>query len=955
MEIIVTNQSPKNDVDVPPSLMELFQKYTLKKYGEEFPPFTHQAEVFRQIDANREVFLVAGTAAGKTLAVAVPLFKKLQSGCIRKVLLMYPTIALMNDQRQVMDSLGKITGVKIGQLQGGLSHSQLIDNLNQQVILATPDAVYWFFQKNVKYTGMLLYGLALIDEWVFDEAHLFNGLMLQNLRHLKERITHLAQIIERQPRWHILTATPTQELRTLTGGNRIDGASKCGNVQVNFLPPPLDYKERDAVLHQTVEKNLKIGNRKILVVLNSASGAHHLYNQVKDRPPTLTPEQWLHVGHLTWRELSAWFQENRLNTAVAALEAWMECEIPFTLAELPENKNVPLPTDKLMSTLTRFLEANIRQIAGLGYEAQRQGKPLVDFIHKRLANLGKAHRLIWRAVVGRIDRGDSAAEIKAKLYRWVEEISDQLDNQWGTNIEDSPPDFHQLQSDLRETQLGTDLSQFTCRYLVEQIAVKPEDVDGAKPKGEGLEKRHVYFRWLSWNWIISDADLRIEIQEKLKFAIAEGQLQPKSNYITTWQDKDITTILYSGKMSKHNREGLVELFGKLEEAILISTPSVEVGVDFDADTLITEECDGNGFLQRFGRVGRSGEAGQVGRVSVLLRNQRCIPRLREQPSEIPRDEFSRFIVNPDEPANLDISLFTARVYVPDSPLVSAIHHQINDQIGAIGANLNSKMFPSDTNVSQLADAMKNADMPFRYGLRGTLPEITFYGEVGSDPFYVLSRIENEKLSLPNSPFEVAVAKVGYNKFIYRPNKWDISVDLDRTIESSEFLLYWLEAQWHIVSGTGIVEDFIKSMSYQYSKQVKPARQLWREKPDRAKELIENLRSKPPFDLLAQLGKAVLLDGKLILGQGPVFLWRTSKDGTGAPRRVETAIEEPIILPDQMWLAMRCNKDDARVQLQELGLDNLEELHVDNKGEYIVLIERLVGACLYAYRRLTDVG
>ena len=56
-------------------------------------------------------------------------------------------------------------------------------------------------------------------------------------------------------------------------------------------------------------------------------------------------------------------------------------------------------------------------------------------------------------------------------------------------------------------------------------------------------------------------------------------------------------------MSKHNRDGLVELFGKLEKAILISTPAVEVGVDFDADTLITEECDGNGFLQRFGRVG----------------------------------------------------------------------------------------------------------------------------------------------------------------------------------------------------------------------------------------------------------------------------------------------------------------------------------------------------------------
>ena len=651
-------------------------------------------------------------------------------------------------------------------------------------------------------------------------------------------------------------------------------------------------------------------------------------------------------------ELSTWLQESGLNRGLAALEAWMEREISFTIAELPENEIVPLSTDKLMSALTRFFEGNIRQIVGLSYEAQRQGEPLVAFISKRLNNFGKAHRLIWQIVVGRIDGGDSAAEVKSKLYRWVEEIADQLDAQWGTELEDCPPDFRQLQSDLRETQLGVDLSRFVYQYLVEQIVVKPEDVGGAKPRGTDFEERRVYFRWLSWNWIISDTNLRTEIQEKLKFAIETKRLQPQSSYITTWQDRNIPTILYSGKMSKHNRDGLVELFGKLEKAILISTPAVEVGVDFDADTLITEECDGNGFLQRFGRVGRSGGVGQA---SVLLRNQRCIPRLHEQSPEMPRDEFSRFIVNPDKPVNPDISLFPARVYVPDSPLVSAIHHQINDQIGAIGANLNSKMFPSDTNISQLADAMKNADVPFRYGLRGTLPEITFYGEVGSDPFYVLSRVENEKLWPPNSPFEAAIAKIGYNAFIYRQNKWDISVDLDRTIESSEFLLYWLEDQWHIASGTGIVENFITSMSYQYSKKVKPARQLWREKPDRAKELIESLSPEPPFDLLAKLGKAVLLDGKLILGQGPVFLWRTSRDGTGTPGLVETAMGEPIILPDQMWLAVRCNKDDARSQLQAFGLYDLQELHVDENGEHIVLVERLVGACLYAYRRLMNVG
>ena len=950
MQITVTNQRPNCDEDVPSPLKELFQKYTLENCGEKFPPFTHQAEAFRQIYANKEVFLMAGTAAGKTLAVAVPLFKKLQDGCIRKVLLMYPTIALMDDQRRVMDDLGEITGMKIGQLQGGMSHSQLIDNLNRRVILATPDAVFWFFQKNVKYTGMLLYGLALIDEWVFDEAHLFNGLMLQNLRHFKERIDHLAQIIERQPRWHILTATPTQELRALTEGNRIDGISKCGNIRVKFLEPTSNYKERDRLLHRSVEDGLMAGNRKILVVLNSASSAHHLYNQVTSRPPTLTPEQWLHVGHLTWGKLSTWFQENGLNPAVTVLKAWMEREIAFTMAELPEDEIVRLSTDKLMSELTNFLEGNIKQIAGLGYEAQRQEKPLPDFISKHLANRGKAQKLIWQVIDNRIDEKNSAAEIKSKLYQWVEEVSDQLDNQWGTELEDCPPDFFQLQSDLKEALLNVDLSRFTHHYLVKQTVVKPEDVGGAKPRSEGFEKRRVYFRWLSWNWIISDANLRTEIQEKLKSAISAGKLQPESNYITTWRDKNITTILYSGKMSKHNRDGLVELFGELDKAILISTPAVEVGVDFDADALITEECDGNRFLQRFGRVGRSSEIGQV---RVLLRNPKCIPRLRELSSEMPRDKFSRFIVHPDDPANPDMSLFPARVYVPDSPLISAIHHQINEQIGAIGKTLNREMYSSDTNVNQLADAMKNANVPYRYGLRNTLPEITFYGEVGSDPFYVLSRIQNEKLWPPIHQFEAAIAKVGYNEFIYCRNNWEISVDWKRTVESSAFLFYQLRGRWHIASGAGIVKDFIESMSYQYRKQVEPARKLWQEKPDRAKELIESLRCKPPFNLLARLGKAVLLDKKLLLGQGPIFLSRKSKEGFSDS--VKTAMEEPVILPDQMWLAMRCNRNDALMQLQKLGLFDLEELNVVDSGGYIVLIERLAGACLYAYERLSDVG
>ena len=53
----------------------------------------------------------------------------------------------------------------------------------------------------MKYTSLLIYGLAQVDEFVLDEAHLFNGLMLQNFVHLWQRIKTLARGLEKSPRF----------------------------------------------------------------------------------------------------------------------------------------------------------------------------------------------------------------------------------------------------------------------------------------------------------------------------------------------------------------------------------------------------------------------------------------------------------------------------------------------------------------------------------------------------------------------------------------------------------------------------------------------------------------------------------------------------------------------------------------------------------------------------------
>lgn len=112
---------------------------------------------------------------------------------------MYRTIALMEDQPQVVDALAEITGLEVGKLQGGVSRTKLVAARNKSVILATLDDGNWLFRNSVKYSGLLVYGLALVDEVVLDEAPIFNGLVLCNLISLRERVQLLAARLSRRP------------------------------------------------------------------------------------------------------------------------------------------------------------------------------------------------------------------------------------------------------------------------------------------------------------------------------------------------------------------------------------------------------------------------------------------------------------------------------------------------------------------------------------------------------------------------------------------------------------------------------------------------------------------------------------------------------------------------------------------------------------------------------------
>ena len=315
-EFRVTNEPPLQadllgDV-VHREMLDIFRTYT----GLYARPYVHQVEVWRQIVTNQSAFVIAGTASGKTLAAAVPLFHKLfraqESQRIRRALWMYPTIALLEDQRRVLTDLSKAMGLDseavVGELYGGMPRSRLISALNKPVILATPDEIYWFFRKNVKYNSLLIYGLALVDEFVLDEAHLFNGLMLRNFEHLWHRIETLAGYLGKTPRLHVLTATPEEGLKRLHAAKPITGKSKCADVSVEVRASGRFDRTQQFV--DAVDEALQVGQQKVLLVCNSARMAHQLFEKCKvEETSTIPIEHRLRFGKIELGNLIEWLEK----------------------------------------------------------------------------------------------------------------------------------------------------------------------------------------------------------------------------------------------------------------------------------------------------------------------------------------------------------------------------------------------------------------------------------------------------------------------------------------------------------------------------------------------------------------------------------------------------------------------------------------------------------------------
>lgn len=277
---------------------------------------------------------------------------------------------------------------------------------------------------------------------------------------------------------------------------------------------------------------------------------------------------------------------------------------------------------------------------------------------------------------------DINAVIEA-LNEYIRIIQSGLERLW---TEDSlwvtAPAFREITESLQKAGASPELSEAITNHLKYTVNLPEQSAAGLRMSPGELAERRVALSWL--DWLVVDPSRKQALIERIHQALAAKELDVEARHIAMWGDTDVPVVIYTGKMSRTEREGLLDAFSKLHRAVLISTPAVEVGVDFAADVLITEQCDGNSFLQRFGRVGR--RPGIQGKIFVLIRDGETYVNLFQRLwTPVSRDEFSALIA---DPAN---GLFPARLYAEGSAFLDATHWMVNAQLGEIGEWLNRTM------------------------------------------------------------------------------------------------------------------------------------------------------------------------------------------------------------------------------------------------------------------------
>ncbi|TDX59020.1 DEAD/DEAH box helicase [Orenia marismortui] len=945
-------------------LIDYFQNY-MGKGGKkaDFLPYVHQHETFKRIMDNEEILLTAGTSAGKTLSHAIPLFYKIKNQLADKILLLYPTRALLQDQKGVMDDLAKIYGLEdqVAEIKGGMSRIQVIRALNKKIIIATPDSIYWFFNKNIKYSSFLIYGLAQVDEVVIDETHLFTGLVLNNLIFLINRMKKLAEMIDKEQRYHILTATANDSLRNIHKGlvDEISGKSNCGNIDLKIINKGDKFSGQlfgKSLKEDVVEVDQKLSS---VAILNSAKIAHQLFYsnteelKVDDLADDMKRKFIFKNSKITIRDFLDNIEEDRRGYIENKLKNKLNLLLDNILIEdylttYKAELSLSFDNEEIFAIISDYLEEGYRRIINAVERAEKDDGYLVENLDEHIARDEYTKQLYIglriNSYLSALDEKEDIIEKIEKSINNFKEVLEEASNK-GNKIsiktkKKNNRTYIELDNLIHKSG-NKKIKYLSYSWILKDKLAKNLTLKSVKEEN----KKKVNFK------NIKKAEIEVEIlKEILEDEFNESWIESIyiPRYIATWKGKeDVLVVLYTGSMSNYVREGLIEFFNEADykKKVLLSTSAVEVGVDFDCDLLITEETNVASFLQRFGRAGRSGKDSKV-KLFVSEDSYVEVNNSFGEKKEISRGKFSGEIKE----------IFKEIKGIEDDSFLRAYHYIINQNLGRVGDELNQEFTQED---KELGDKLRGR-INLNYGLRGTMASVSLRGGVTKNPFYILRFLENSDLFDSSSPFEIAYSDKSFDSIIWKSysDSEDVYVNINDTLEDSKAIF--------IKEGKSLTPYFDSGVCKIYEEKFLRRKENYERRKDsliKNKKLRDEIKKKLPLEKQEML-KYLLLSGHsdLILGFGNIYL---SKDSS--PIFVK---EKPLFIPNQFFLLLVGSKEKQEDYIKwmknnrifdysEVIVDdtdyenNLNEEHYKRNPVGVLLLENINGALVSIYEDLIE--
>jgi DEAD/DEAH box helicase domain-containing protein len=206
--------------------------------------YAHQAAAWEAVQRGDHVLVTTGTASGKTLAFNLPILDAIARDPKTRVLYLYPTKALAQDQFRALAGYG-LPALRPAIYDGDTptEHRRRIRS-SANAILTNPDLVHVGLLPNHDRWGDVLANLRYV---VVDEAHVYRGVFGSQVANVLRRLRRVARIYGSEPQFMLASATISNpgELGSLLLGEQVtvvadDAAPRTERTVVLWNPPLQD-------------------------------------------------------------------------------------------------------------------------------------------------------------------------------------------------------------------------------------------------------------------------------------------------------------------------------------------------------------------------------------------------------------------------------------------------------------------------------------------------------------------------------------------------------------------------------------------------------------------------------------------------------------------------------------------------------------------------------------------